>query len=278
MTRNPFFQQRRRLRKVVEYIGHAVANAEPPSAFTLPRLAEIACWSPEHLDRAYRRARGETPLATVRRLRLQRAGRALREGRPLADVADEAGYASTQAFGRAFRREFGAPPLLWLETASVLAPDPAFTVVRLPDAVPCHALELRGRPEEVSLLFDEMVMRLQRSGSPRPQWQVFGVTQPGEAIGRWQRAAGQVELAAVALAPPLSRAPRGLAGWHLQAGDYARIPVEGAQQAPWDDLLRDAGWVRTDGHVLRHYDTDPAYTAPQERREWLYLPVARRTA
>jgi AraC family transcriptional regulator len=127
MTRNPFFQQRRRLRKVVDYIGEAIDDDLPQGELSLRRLADIACWSPEHLDRAYRRARGESPLATVRRLRLQRAGRALQAGCPLGEVAERAGYASTQAFGRALRRE-----------------------------------------------------------------------QPGDEIGRWQRAAGQVELAALA--------------------------------------------------------------------------------
>ena len=43
-----------------------------------------------------------------------------------------------------------------------------------------------------------------------------------------------------------------------------------------DDRLHEAGWQRTDHAALRHYDTDPAHTPPPERREWLYVPVARR--
>jgi AraC-like DNA-binding protein len=274
---NVFFQQRRRLRNVVEYIGRAVGAGAPDAELGLRRLADVACWSPEHLDRAYRRARGESPMATVRRLRLKRAAAALRERQPLAEVADEAGYTSVQAFGRAFRREFGAPPLRWLRETAPAAREPRFDVVQLAHALPCHALAFSGAPNDVSQLFDEMLLRLQRSGSPRAQWQVFGVTRPGESLGAWDREGGRVELTAATLALPLSNAPAGTAAWQMPAGDYARIALADAA-LPWTALLRDGGWDRTEGPVLRHYDTDPAYTAPQERREWLYLPVARRNA
>ena len=274
----PYVQHRRRLRKVVDHIGTAVEARHPDEELTLRRLAAIACWSPEHLDRVYRQVRGEPPLATVRRLRLRRASLALCAGEPLADVAERAGYGSSQAFGRAFRRQFGLPPLAWLAKRPAAAGQEPLSIVQLAQDVPCHAIDFRGAAHDVSSLFDEMLLRLARSGSPRSQWQVFGATRAPGRLGDWHRAGGVLELSAVALAPVLAAAPKGTSAWRLRAGRYARIPAQQAGALPWDDLLREGGWERTGGTVLRHYDTDPAYTAQQERREWWYLPVVARAA
>jgi len=86
---------------------------------------------------------------------------------------------------------------------------------------------------------------------------------------------GQCQLKAVVLAPPLSAPPCGMDMWTLRAGSYARIPAAQAADPEWSHVLADARWQRIDAPLLRHFDTDPAYTVPQERREWLYLPVAR---
>jgi AraC-like DNA-binding protein len=182
-------QQRRRLRRVMEHIGENLGRD-----LSLGELAQVACWSPEHFDRVYRRSIGEPPMATLRRLRLQAAAHALAAGLPLAEAARRAGYGSTQAFGRAFARQHGLLPGAWLRGCRGLPPPAPFALVRLDEAGPCHVLPYRGDAQGVSGLFDITVERLQRSDAP----------------------------------------------------------------------------------VLRHFDTDPAHTAPQERREWLYLPLARR--
>jgi hypothetical protein len=128
----------------------------------------------------------------------------------------------------------------------------------------------------VSGLFDITVERLQRSGSPRSQWQVFGRAPSDAPLGQWGRAGGSCELQAVVLAPPLSAPPGRMDSGSVAAGWYARIPAAQARGGRWDERLAEAGWQRSDAPVLRHFDTDPAHTAPQERREWLYLPLARR--
>lgn len=81
---------------------------DPPD---LPRLAALAGLSPAQLERVFLRAYGESVRACGRRLRLERAARALRTSRrPILDLALEAGFGSHEAFTRAFRRRFGHTP------------------------------------------------------------------------------------------------------------------------------------------------------------------------
>jgi len=276
-ARSLFVEQRRRLRRVVEFMGQAVKAQLPDRELTLGRLAEIACWSPEHLDRVYRRVTAEPPMATLRRLRLKQAAQWLERGSRLAEVAELAGYASTQAFGRAFRRQFGSRPSHWPAKRAAPVAAPSFDLVHLDYDVPCYALRLTGTPQEVSALFDQTVLRLQRSGSPRSEWQVFGATAADADIGQWSRAGGLCQLSSVVLGPPLSQAPDGMDRAAVKAGHYARIAAHEVNATNWTDVLHQAGWQRCAGDSLRHYDTDPAFVAPQERREWFYIPIARRS-
>ncbi|MEM6676189.1 MAG: AraC family transcriptional regulator [Planctomycetota bacterium] len=78
---------------------------------TLDELAAEADLSPFHFHRLFRGLVGETVAAYARRLRLERAAHRVEHGeRDLLVVAMDAGYASHEAFTRAFRRQFGVPP------------------------------------------------------------------------------------------------------------------------------------------------------------------------
>ena len=77
----------------------------------LARLADVACLSPYHFHRIYHSMQGETVTDTVRRLRLHRAAVELITGElPVQRVARRAGYGSQEAFTRAFKAAYGAPP------------------------------------------------------------------------------------------------------------------------------------------------------------------------
>jgi AraC family transcriptional regulator len=77
----------------------------------LDTLADVACLSRFHWTRIYQAMTGETPVETVRRLRLERAARELANGEPdLHRLAIRSGYASQSAFSRAFANAYGAPP------------------------------------------------------------------------------------------------------------------------------------------------------------------------
>ena len=67
-----------------------------------------------HLDRIVSATAGEPPQALRRRVLLERAAyRLITTDRSILDVATEAGYASHEAFTRAFRRSFGHAPAYW---------------------------------------------------------------------------------------------------------------------------------------------------------------------
>ena len=57
---------------------------------------------------------GMPPIRYLTIWRLQTARRSLRETRKtIAQIAEEVGYGSGEAFSRAFRREFGLSPARW---------------------------------------------------------------------------------------------------------------------------------------------------------------------
>ena len=74
-------------------------------------LAASAYVSPYHFHRIFHAVVGESPRELGRRLRLERAAHRLRDtDSAISDVADEAGYATPEAFTKAFLAEFEVPP------------------------------------------------------------------------------------------------------------------------------------------------------------------------
>ena len=95
---------RERLRPVIRYLEQHYR--EP---LNLAVLAERAALSPYHFHRIYKAVTGETPAATVRRLRLENIARQLfsAANADITTLALEHGYASSQALAKAFRAHFG---------------------------------------------------------------------------------------------------------------------------------------------------------------------------
>jgi AraC family transcriptional regulator len=85
-------------------------TADLDADLSIEELAGVANLSAFHFHRVFRAITGETIGGLIRRLRLERAGQALRRGAPLIEVALDAGYGSPEAFGRAFREAFGLTP------------------------------------------------------------------------------------------------------------------------------------------------------------------------
>jgi hypothetical protein len=81
---------------------------------------------------------------------LKQAAQWLERGSRLADVTELSGYASTRAFGRAFKRQFGLCPSDWRAKRAAPIGGPSFDLVRLDHDVPCHTLRMAGKPQEVS--------------------------------------------------------------------------------------------------------------------------------
>jgi AraC-like DNA-binding protein len=98
------------VRRVVELIDSA-----PETAFTVADLAEYAGVSERSLHAAFRRQLGTSPMAYVRRRRLEQAHDELLRLEPaggvkVTDVALRYGFAHTGRFAAAYRARFGEPP------------------------------------------------------------------------------------------------------------------------------------------------------------------------
>jgi AraC family transcriptional regulator len=77
----------------------------------LERLARVAHFSPYHFHRVFKALVGEPVHEYVRRLRLEAAAIALKStNKSVLDVALDAGYATHEAFTRAFGQLFGVSP------------------------------------------------------------------------------------------------------------------------------------------------------------------------
>lgn len=96
-----------------ERVGRALAamHRSPARAWTVAELAAAANWSRSPFAARFRELVGEPPLTYLARLRMQRAGRMLREQRAtLSEAAAAVGYASSVAFAKAFKRALGQSP------------------------------------------------------------------------------------------------------------------------------------------------------------------------
>jgi AraC family transcriptional regulator len=95
-----------RLRRVRDYI-----EAHLDDHLSLTALADIACLSPYHFSRSFKEAAGIGPRRYVIQRRLERAKTLLRKtDKPLALIAQEAGFANQAHLTSIFSREMGLTP------------------------------------------------------------------------------------------------------------------------------------------------------------------------
>lgn len=96
----------RRFQRVLEYVHQHLERD-----LDLNVLADIACMSPYHWHRIYLSFYGESLVATVKRLRLQRAaGLLAKTDQTVEQIAQACGYPNVQSFTRIFSSVYGMPP------------------------------------------------------------------------------------------------------------------------------------------------------------------------
>jgi len=97
-------------------------HKSPAHPWTLEELAREANTSRSVLAERFQSLVGNSPMQYLTQWRMLLAANLLRRGNaPLARVAEEVGYQTDTAFSRAFRREFGLPPVAWRRNQSTLA-------------------------------------------------------------------------------------------------------------------------------------------------------------
>jgi len=100
---------RQRIQRAQQYLESRLD--EPVHAEAIARVGGM---SVHHFHRVFRGQTGESVQGYARRLRLERAARALRQSdRAIADIAFEAAYGSHEAFTRAFAAHYGQSPSAW---------------------------------------------------------------------------------------------------------------------------------------------------------------------
>jgi transcriptional regulator GlxA family with amidase domain len=82
----------------------------PDAAWSVERLAGTAGMSRSRFTARFAQVMGETPMAYVAGWRMAQARAALAGGAPVKAAAHLAGFGSTAAFSRAWRRRHGGPP------------------------------------------------------------------------------------------------------------------------------------------------------------------------
>lgn len=96
-------------RRFARVLEHVDANLD--GDLSVPALSEVAGLSQFHFQRQFRHYLGVAVHAYVQHVRLRRAGFQLAfRQRAILDIALDAGYASHEAFTRAFRNLVGQPP------------------------------------------------------------------------------------------------------------------------------------------------------------------------
>ncbi|WP_404339656.1 cupin domain-containing protein [Pseudoalteromonas mariniglutinosa] len=87
---------------------------QPAKTWSVAELAGAASMSRASFAAQFHKIVGKTPADYLLSWRVSLTQKRLREGRPIALIADEVGYESPSALARAFRRKTGASPREWL--------------------------------------------------------------------------------------------------------------------------------------------------------------------
>lgn len=107
-----------RIIRVLEYM-HDNLDGD----LSLDALADVAAMFRFHWHRVFRAITGDTCAQAVRRMRLHRASVWLvREDTPIEQIANRAGYASVNAFARAFVDLYHQPPVAFRKAGRLMPP------------------------------------------------------------------------------------------------------------------------------------------------------------
>jgi AraC family transcriptional regulator len=267
----------RRVARVMTYINDHLNDDLP-----LERLAEIACFSPYHFHRIYRGIVGETAGDTVRRLRLHRAANELaRSDKPIERIARRAGYASVEAFTRAFGADHGLPPAAYRARLTPFHPIPngddpmqPITIKTFP-GVRLATLEHRGDYQNIGRRFDDLAAWAGSRGlldSPR-RW--FGIyyDDPESVPASQLRAEAGVEIdpdtplgegMILREIPPLRVASI------VHKGPYAELERTYRKLYEW---LPAKGEEPSDRPCFEHYINDARTVPPSELLTEIFLPL-----
>ncbi|WP_375596037.1 AraC family transcriptional regulator [Algihabitans albus] len=275
-----------RMTRVVAHIG---AHLDAP--LDLERLAGVACFSPYHFHRIYRLVVGETPDQTVRRLRLHRAAVALaNDGLPLPEIASRAGYASPEAFSRAFTSAYGHPPSAYRAQRlsgelpgngppppGALAQEVAYEVTIKPlPGFRLFGLPHRGDYNAIVTAFERLFALGAAHGLLMPGTRDFGIyyDDPGSVPEAELRGFAGLAVGPEAVCPDdfeETEIPAGRAACLLYQGPYADL--DRAYHFLYGRWLPQSGYEPADQPAFEEYLNDPKSLPPTEWLTEICLPL-----
>jgi AraC family transcriptional regulator len=260
-----------RLRKVANHIDTHLGQP-----ITLDALADIANMSRFHFERVFNEYAGETPLARVRRLRLEKAREHIEQGHTssLLELALECGYASAEAFSRAFRNCHGISPSETRQRVRICLPE-QIRIESLP-ALPIQYIPYAGILDDSIEPFDELRARALIAGIPRERRKGWCI----QLAGDMGNPVSSVQLQIGLLSERLGTTIPGLNTGRLPQGHYAVLRVVGSYATPSNDALAlriagETGWNMVDGPILRCFQNSTYLPAQFERQCDIYIPVMR---
>jgi AraC family transcriptional regulator len=279
MTRN-WTSYDDRLNRVTKYIYE---NLDQDLNFE--KLAEVASLSPYHWHRIYHASRGETAIATAKRLRLQRAAVSLAQSNAsIEHIASRAGYGSVQAFTRAFSEAYGLPPGKYRESGShtefkpgqLGAPRASWSIeIKQLPALPALGVRHTGPYMEIGKAFESLFgQAASRNALPSTIRMIaIYLDDPATIPPARLRSIATIPTADTKPCPPLERI-------EICGGDYAILRHKGPYADMWaayiwlfGTWLPQSGREAADLPVLEEYLNNPRDTPPSDLLTDLCLPL-----
>ena len=266
-------------------LDHLYSNLD--AQLDLNHLADIACMSPYHWHRVYQAMHGETIAATVKRLRLQRAADMLANTKQSIDaIARRASYSGAPSFSRAFKADYGMPPVQYRQAgghAEFVAAMEAQTScefdveIRQMPAIQCVGVAHSGSYMKIDKAFTQLFTILGRENAIGAQTQMYGVyfDDPGLlAEAQLDSLACATSIADIDVQAPLERYE--IAGNTCAVlrhkGPY--VDMRFAYQWLYGQWLVNSVYEVADSPVYEAYLNNPRDTLPTELLVDIYLPLA----
>lgn len=278
---NSWVDYEERFNRIIHHIYEHLDDA----SLNLQTLADVAFLSPYHWHRTYQALRGETMVATVKRLRLHKAaGRLAHTALPIHKIAQAAGYPNVQSFTRIFKDVFGMPPGQFRKRGLYTPFQPQtkenlMHPVAIKTVPPMHAIAIdhTGSYMNIGKAFDALHARLGAQHLLEPHMRSIGIYCDDPSLVPEAQLRSQ---ACAVLSKQISvEAP--LHSIEIPGGPYAVLQYKG----PYADMksayawlyghwLVQSGYQAGNAPVMEEYLNHPAHTAPAELRTDIYVPLA----
>jgi AraC family transcriptional regulator len=262
----------------------------------LEQVAGVAAFSSFHFHRVFRGLVGETLKEHVRRLRLERAARNLKQsGEPVTQIALQAGFETHESFTRAFGDMFNLPPSTYRDAHKPAPESKSHThlddvsgyhppeygdipPVEVKELAPMRLVFLRhvGPYSQVGATWGRLMAWAGMRGLLGPGMMMIGIVHDDPDVTPPDKVRYD---AAVAVTRPVQ--PEGEFGvMELAGGSYAVVTHKG----PYENLGKMyqriyGGWLPKSGHHLRdapafeQYLNSPQNTKPEDLLTLIHVPI-----